>query len=566
MVLSSAANPHDGNKVDLASGTQDVRVDGRDVREGRRQPLEIEGARIGRDDYPSDLPVDNNKNRGNGNGERDDDQVAESGSGDMDEKEIERRKKSSDFALLVFAVTSYSVVSIGIVYYNWWLFNSGFEFPVFVSWVQQLVGLLLFLMGSAAASRYKALSPIFPSASIDPKVALRCLPVSFTFVMTIGLSNICLQRVLISTYQVARSLTLPFVIVLSYVVLRERQSFAILVACALMVIGFVIGSLDPSTLSLVGLLAGGFSSLFQSLYNVLIKSSLPHVNHNNQKLVFYNVLLSSFLFLPMVFVVEGTVPWRKAFRSNPGTLEAPRTLWLVWGSMALSGVLGTALNMAQYLVIHVTSPLTFNIVGFTKSIFQSLGGIFIFGDSVTVESALGLCLCLLGSGGYMKAKHDESRRAKADALDLLDPAIILDVEQPGTADEADASSDMESELEGEGEKEGSVENGPGRRSRTSQKRKEKAMKAAGGSDPLQKKLKASGGYSPRSLGFNLRHMYRRDSSKHLEKARLLQSPMSPEPTSAPRLSVDAFEQQQPKVDVEMQPTPNDETASPPKVV
>lgn len=325
-----------------------------------------------------------------------------------------------EYSLLIFAILAYSCTSLAVVYYNWWLFTSGFKYPVFVSWIQQVTGCCIFFLGSKAALYFSSLRPIFPHADFNISTCWKVIPLSVSFVLTVGLANICLQKTLISTYQVARSLTLLFVIVLSYLLLKEKQNAPVLIACGLMVIGFVIGSLDPETLSLGGLIAGGFSSFFQSLYNVLIKRTMPAVHGDAQLLLYYNVLMSSFLFIPMALLSEDLSSWRTAFGQVPGT-----NLFLVWGGMALSGLLGTTLNMTQYLVVKVTSPLTFNIVGFSKSLVQSLGGIVFFGDKVSIESASGLILCMLGSGLYAKSKNDQVKKAKKLALEEKSEKIEL---------------------------------------------------------------------------------------------------------------------------------------------
>eukprot|EP01054_Gregarina_sp_Poly1_P006513 Gregarina_sp_Poly_1__6512@NODE_348_length_9346_cov_198_894493_g291_i0_p2_GENE_NODE_348_length_9346_cov_198_894493_g291_i0NODE_348_length_9346_cov_198_894493_g291_i0_p2_ORF_typecomplete_len465_score50_94TPT/PF03151_16/4e59UAA/PF08449_11/22UAA/PF08449_11/2_3e18EamA/PF00892_20/0_0014EamA/PF00892_20/1_1e09PUNUT/PF16913_5/7_3e10SLC35F/PF06027_12/4_1e02SLC35F/PF06027_12/6_7e10Nuc_sug_transp/PF04142_15/22Nuc_sug_transp/PF04142_15/6_1e06Nuc_sug_transp/PF04142_15/0_027CRTlike/PF08627_10/4_4e05CRTlike/PF0 len=330
-----------------------------------------------------------------------------------------------EYSLLIFAILAYSCTSLAVVYFNWWLFTSGFKFPVFVSWIQQVVGLLIFFVGSKAALYFSSLRPIFPHADFSLPTCWKVVPLSVSFVLTIGLANICLQKTLISTYQVARSLTLLFVIVLSYLLLKEKQTTAVLIACGLMVVGFVIGSLDPETLSLGGLIAGGFSSFFQSLYNVLIKKTMPAVHNDNQLLLYYNVMLSSVLFIPMALLSEDLGSWKQAFGAVPDT-----NMLVVWGGMALSGFLGTTLNMTQYLVVKVTSPLTFNIVGFSKSLVQSLGGIVFFGDKVSFESASGLVLCMIGSGLYAKSKNDATKRARKLAQeDKSEQAELLDEQE-----------------------------------------------------------------------------------------------------------------------------------------
>lgn len=82
--------------------------------------------------------------------------------------------------------------------------------------------------------------------------------------------------------------------------------------------------------------------------------------------------------------------------------------------------MGTTLNMTQYLLVKVTSPLTFNIVGFSKSLVQSLGGIVLMGDKTSFASLGGIGLSMLGSGLYTKAKATQLGKAPAAAVPVDD--------------------------------------------------------------------------------------------------------------------------------------------------
>ncbi|EZG73003.1 putative GDP-fucose transporter [Gregarina niphandrodes] len=325
---------------------------------------------------------------------------------------------------LAFAITAYCVTSLAVVYFNWWLFTSGFKYPVFISWLQQVIGFGIFLGGSTVALYFQRIRPVFPPPVFHKSVLAQVAPLSASFCLTIAASNLCLQKVQISTYQVARSLTLLFVLLLSYIILKQSQTPLVLAACVLMVAGFVINSLDPGTLSLYGVLFGALSSFFQALYNVLIKFTLPAVENNNQMLLFYNVLLSSFLFVPVVFVSEGMEPFWQSINA------AEHSMFVVWGGILVSGLLGTSLNMSQYLLINCTTPLSFNIVGLIKAIVQSLGGIIFLGDKVSAESLLGIGLSTVGSAIYVKAKHDQAGVTARDSEnDVADSVVVLETEE-----------------------------------------------------------------------------------------------------------------------------------------
>lgn len=288
------------------------------------------------------------------------------------------------------------------------LSDIGFTAPVFVSWFQQFLG-LFFYYSFAYVGKRTDISTFtrFKWVRPRPDMLKVVFPVSLAFVLMVSAANLCLMYVQVSTYQVARSLTIIFTIVLTYVLLQETQSLLVLLGCSLMMSGFVLNSLDPTTLSLGGLVLGGASSLFQSIYNVLVKQKLPHLNHDTNLLLLYNMVWGSVLFLPFVFLSgEG-----KYFLELPIDPTKPE-FGEKWFSLLGSAFLSILINLASFLCIKFTSPLTFNILGFTKSLFQSAGGILFLNDVVTLESLTSLLLSLTGTGIYSYAKYTEAE-AKA---------------------------------------------------------------------------------------------------------------------------------------------------------
>lgn len=68
--------------------------------------------------------------------------------------------------------------------------------------------------------------------------------------------------------------------------------------------------------------------------------------------------------------------------------------------IALSCVLGLAVNLSTFLVIGATSSLTYNIVGHIKTVLILSGGFLFFGDSMSNEKLLGVALAMSGIVWY----------------------------------------------------------------------------------------------------------------------------------------------------------------------
>ena len=86
-------------------------------------------------------------------------------------------------------------------------------------------------------------SPIpgqYPPYEYKPAIAARVAHLSVIFVGMVAFNNLCLQYVEVSFYNVARSLTIVFNVVLSYLVLGENTSLAVVGTLAVVIAGFLV--------------------------------------------------------------------------------------------------------------------------------------------------------------------------------------------------------------------------------------------------------------------------------------------------------------------------------------
>eukprot|EP01068_Selenidium_serpulae_P009594 Selendium_serpulae@DN5270_c0_g1_i1.p1 len=269
--------------------------------------------------------------------------------------------KGSKFGV-VFGISLYCSVSLGVVFLNRYLFAVAFPYPVFVTWCQQVTGFACFMSIAYIGKKIPAVK-FFPWVTCEVRVLKAIWPMSLAFVGMITFANICLKHVQVSTYQTARALTLLFNLILSTTLLGTYISPLSWCACGIVIMGFVVGSLDPSTLSLGGVLAGATSSLFQAYYAVAIKKGLHHVNDDTNVLLFYTLLTSAVLCFP-AFILAGELEVIATFSNG----EFAANFW----SICTSGVLGICLTFATYFCIQKTSPLTYTVTGYATYILATL--------------------------------------------------------------------------------------------------------------------------------------------------------------------------------------------------
>ena len=149
-----------------------------------------------------------------------------------------------------------------------------------------------------------AFFPAFPRVTFDPEIALKVLPLSLVFVGMIAFNNLCLMFVGVAFYNVARSLTTVFNVVLGYAILGNWTPPKALVACGIIVCGFLFGireeqadlAVGAQEFSWIGMTFGLCASVCVALNSIYIKKILPQVDGDNWRLMFYNNLNACILF------------------------------------------------------------------------------------------------------------------------------------------------------------------------------------------------------------------------------------------------------------------------------
>ena len=116
-----------------------------------------------------------------------------------------------------FAVSFYMIVSITLVFLNRLVLSDPKDKAgaLFTSWYQFVVTYVIIVLISFFGQNIPLLN-IFPKLNYKFDVFLKVLPVSITYVLQVGLNNKCLEYVSVSGYQVVRSLTIMFNILLTY--------------------------------------------------------------------------------------------------------------------------------------------------------------------------------------------------------------------------------------------------------------------------------------------------------------------------------------------------------------
>jgi GDP-fucose transporter C1 len=316
-------------------------------------------------------------------------------------------------------ISFYMSAALVMVFVNKAVLNGSPDLPLLFLLIQLLMAVVL--LHAAALFSPKVVIP-----KIEMAVAKKLVPVVAVNVIGLVFNTLCLRDVEASFFQIARGLNLPITIIVSSIHTRSLPSTRVIVAAVAVTLGFFTGVTPSKDLpakavpSILSLVYGVLSSLFIAFHAVLIKYSLQHCNNSSIELAYWTNFGSAVFLLP--FVAFGGELFK--FRALLYTLTWDGRLFF-WGSMT-TGVFGFLLCVAGVLSIKVTSPITHMFSGAVRSVLQTLLGVWIFNDILTINRATSIMIILGGTMFYTWVKSVEATPPKPHtrSIDLESNSIV----------------------------------------------------------------------------------------------------------------------------------------------
>jgi len=307
-------------------------------------------------------------------------------------------------------VSFYMSSALVMVFVNKAVLSNSPDLPLLFLLLQLLIAVILL---HASASVFKTIDlPRF-----DIQIAKKLIPVVLVNVIGLVFNTLCLRDVEASFFQIARGLVLPLTILVSSLHTRTSPTTKVLSAAAVVTVGFFIGVAPSSSIpvtavpSSLSLLYGVLSSLFIALHAVLIKSSLSHCNNSTIQLAWWTNVGSAIFLLPAVILHGETVLLSDMIQS--GTWDG--TLFCL-GSL-ITGFFGFLLCIAGLLSIQVTSPITHMFSSAVRSVLQTLLGVWIFNDILTVNRGASILVILGGTMCYTWVKSGPAPPRRQDDVE-----------------------------------------------------------------------------------------------------------------------------------------------------
>ncbi|CAG5118628.1 unnamed protein product [Candidula unifasciata] len=200
--------------------------------------------------------------------------------------------------------------------------------------------------------------------------------------------------------------TLPlFTVVLSRIILGEKQTWPVYLALFPIITGVCIATATEITFDHIGLASSVFATFCFSLQTIFTKKCLKDTEYHHLELLTLITRISTGLFIPIWLLYD----FRRIYYDLTFLEGGKVSQTLIM--LTCAGLFNMMHNVLAFSVLALVTPLSYAVANATKRIFIIGGSLIILQNPVGPLNVLGMLVAIFGVLLYNKAKYDQHQAA-----------------------------------------------------------------------------------------------------------------------------------------------------------
>lgn len=235
------------------------------------------------------------------------------------------------------------------------------------------------------------------------------MPLSLSYALCTPLSNLSLHYNSVGFYQLAKLAFIPYLMAVQSTFHGATFSDGVKSSVVPLTAGIAIATAGEAevSVSIPGLVCAVGAIVATARYQIQVGSLTKDLGLNNLQLVLNMMPGATIIVLCLSPFVDGIGMGAVAASQPLAPEEVAQDYSGVMTAVLFSGVLAFGVNVTTFMLIGHTSPLTYNIVGFLKTLLVLIFGVMFFNTPTTPKNQLGTSLALSGLALYMWLKLRE---------------------------------------------------------------------------------------------------------------------------------------------------------------
>jgi solute carrier family 35 protein E3 len=225
------------------------------------------------------------------------------------------------------------------------------------------------------------------------------LSLAVCYVVFIVSNNLSIKNNTVGFYQISKIMVTPTVVGIEIILYRKRISTSRVISVLVLLLGIMICTVYDKQVSSnpLGIAMASVAVFSSAIYQVWTGKKQVELDVSANQLV-HQVVPASSVLLAFLTVLLEPLGFCSASRRDSvvGYPYSPYSLLII----CLSCFLGFGVTLSAYLFIGATSPLTYNVIGHTRTILIVASGIAMFDEQLTIETTAGLFLAVAGIVAY----------------------------------------------------------------------------------------------------------------------------------------------------------------------